>query len=61
METPEQRSSANGTVTLNKLYRYVRNLDNASKDQYRRLNILLVLSCGNLAMLLIILIALFIQ
>lgn len=58
METPEQRLFARGADSVNRLYRYVRSLDGTVKDQGRKLDILLVLGCGNLLMTLLILIAL---
>jgi len=61
METPELRLSSQGTNMLNKMYRSVRNLENISREQDRKLNILLVLSCGNLVLTVLALIALFIM
>ena len=61
METPELRLSSQGTNMLNKMYRSVRNLENISREQDRKLNILLVLSCGNLVLTVLVLIALFIM
>lgn len=60
METPEQRLFARGADSLGKIYRYVRSLDSTVKEQSRKLDILLVLVCGNLVMTLLVLIALFI-
>lgn len=58
METPEQWLYVQGTASLNKVYRYIRGLDGIVKEQSRKLNILMVLACGNLVLTLIVLIAL---
>jgi len=61
MEILERRSSTQDTAFLNKVYRYMRSQDNVIREQGRKLNILLVLACGNLVMTLLVLIALLVQ
>ena len=57
METPEQRIYVQGAESLNKMNRSIRGLDSAVKEESRKLNILLVVSCGNLVLTLLVLIA----
>lgn len=61
MQVSEQLLSAQGATTLNKIYRYIRSMDSIAREQSRKLNILLVLACGNMAMMLLVLIALFLM
>lgn len=61
METPEQRLLTRITDPMGKIYRYLRSLDTSFKDQSKKLNILLVLVCGNIVLTLLLLIAVFVK
>ena len=58
MELSEQRMIARNADVLGKIYRYVRSLDSFTREQDRKLNVLLILSCGNLLITVLVLIAL---
>ena len=60
MQMPEQLSLNRDAVSLSKVYRYIRNLESTTRYQNRKLNILLVLVVGNLALTILVLIALLI-